>query len=68
MNTNYTDEQVADIKKRMEEGNAYLTSIGLQTAFTIMPFLQDTKYTNVDGSVKIVENPEVISSEVNQAE
>lgn len=57
---NYTDEQKKDITNRMEKGQEYLASIGLQVAVQIIPYLQDNKYTNPDGSPKeVVETPEV---------
>lgn len=51
---NYNDTQIEDIKNRMEEGSRALESVGLRIAVQIIPYLQDTKYTNPDGTLKEV--------------
>lgn len=59
MNTNYTDDQVTDIKARMEKGNEALKELGLEVAVQIIPYLQDTRYKQSGHSVELIpENPD----------
>lgn len=66
MATNYTQEQIDDIKKREQEGLDALKKLNLTPACQIVkenmgndlfadrlyPYLQDTKFTKVDEAIK----------------
>lgn len=64
MNTQYTPEQIEDIKARMEKGTEALKELGLEVAVQIIPYLQDTLYKQPTQSVDpIPENPDETTEE-----
>lgn len=55
MNTQYTPEQIEDIKARVEKGTEALKELGLEVAVQIIPYLQDVKY-KIENKVEASDN------------
>lgn len=58
MNTQYTEDQISDIRSRMDKGTESLKELGLEVAVQIIPYLKDTKFDQPNQTVEPVpENP-----------